>query len=85
MFGCSIDQTQVSQAIDRYSDVLTLKVEDMTCSQCAGTIKKAIVTRLPGTSVEADPVSNLVSVLGNADLSSIKALVGEAGYTPTAA
>ncbi|MBM6595365.1 heavy-metal-associated domain-containing protein [Microvirga sp. BT291] len=64
---------------------MTLRVEDMTCGHCAGTIKKAIETGLPGTSVEADPASKLVSVRGSADLTSIKALVTEAGYTPTLA
>ncbi|WP_343038374.1 heavy-metal-associated domain-containing protein [Microvirga arsenatis] len=69
----------------RHPDALTLRVEDMTCGHCAGTIKKAIETGLPGTSVEADPASKLVSVRGSTDLTSIKALVSEAGYTPTAA
>ena len=64
---------------------LSLRVEDMTCGHCAGTIRKAIETGLPGTSVEADPASKLVSVRGSSDLTLIKALVTEAGYTPTAA
>ncbi|ANY83229.1 hypothetical protein BB934_29325 (plasmid) [Microvirga ossetica] len=68
--------------MDRPPDVLSLKVEDMTCGHCAGTIRKAIETGLPGTSVEADPASKLVSVLGSTDLVSIKAIVAEAGYTP---
>jgi len=49
------------------------------------TIKKAIETVLPATSVEADLASKLVSVRGSTDLTSIKALVSEAGYAPTAA
>jgi copper chaperone len=73
MCGCSTHQTQETQ------------VEDMTCGHCAGTIKKAIETGLPGTQVDADPASKLVSVRGSTDLSSIKALVTEAGYTPTVA
>jgi copper chaperone len=55
----------------------------MTCGHCASTIKKAIEAGLPGTRVEADPASKLVSVLGTTDLASIKTLVAEAGYTPT--
>ncbi|WP_099513514.1 heavy-metal-associated domain-containing protein [Microvirga ossetica] len=82
MCGCSTHQTEASQAVDRPPDVLSLKVEDMTCGHCAGTIRKAIETGLPGTSVEADPASKLVSVLGSTDLVSIKAIVAEAGYTP---
>lgn len=85
MCGCSTPQTQTTQAVERDPNALTLRVEDMTCGHCAGTIKKAIETGLPGTSVEADPASKLVSVRGSTDLSSIEALVSEAGYTPTAA
>ena len=84
MCGCSTHQTQASQTVERYPDALTLRVEDMTRGHCAGTIKKAIETGLPGTSVEADPATKLVSVRGSTDLTSIKALVSEAGYTPTA-
>ena len=76
---------QASQTVERYPDALTLRVEDMTCGHCASTIKKAIETGLPGTSVEADPASKLVSVQGSTNLTSIKALVTDAGYTPTAA
>jgi copper chaperone len=57
----------------------------MTCGHCASAIKKALEIGLPGTSVEADPASKLVSVRGSTDLNSIKALVTEAGYTPTVA
>jgi copper chaperone len=85
MCGCSTHQTQLTQVAERDPAALTLRVEDMTCGHCAGTIKEAIETGLPGTSVEADPASKLVSVHGSADLTSIKALVTEAGYTPTAA
>ncbi len=85
MCGCSTHQTQTDQTVTRHPDALTLRVEDMTCGHCAGTIKKAIETGLPGTSVEADPASKLVSIRGSTDLSSIKALVTEAGYTPSVA
>jgi copper chaperone len=85
MCGCSTHQIQASQAVERDPAALTLRIEDMTCGHCAGTIKKAIETGLPGTTVEADPASKLVSVRGSTDLSSIKALVTEAGYTPTTA
>ena len=85
MCGCSTHQSQANQAVERHPDALTLRVEDMTCGHCAGTIKKAIEIGLPGTNVEADPASKLVSVRGSTDLTSIKALVTEAGYTPTVA
>ncbi len=85
MCGCSTHQTQATQAIARDQSALTLRVEDMTCGHCAGAIKNAIETGLPGTSVEADPASKLVSVRGSTELISIKAVVTQAGYTPTAA
>lgn len=85
MCGCSTQPSQPSQTVERPPGALTLRVEDMTCGHCAGTIKKAIETGLPGTSVEADPASKLVSVRGSTDLRSIKSLVTEAGYTPTTA
>jgi copper chaperone len=85
MCGCSTHQTDANQTVDRDPAALTLRVEDMTCGHCAGTIKKAIETGVPGTSVEADPTSRLVSVRGSTDLTAIKALVTEAGYTPTVA
>jgi copper chaperone len=85
MCGCSTHQNQSTQAVGRDPSAFTLRVEDMTCGHCAGTIKKTIETGLPGTSVDADPASKLVSVRGSTAWSSIKALVTEAGYTPTAA
>ena len=75
MCGCSTHQPQANQAAERYPDALTLRVEDMTCGHCAGTIKKAIETGLPGTSVEADPASKLVSVRGSTDLVSFPVTV----------
>jgi copper chaperone len=62
---------------------LAFTVEDMTCGHCAGTIKSAIETALPGTSVEADPASKLVSVKGANDYSAIKSIIAKAGYTPS--
>jgi len=85
MCGCSTQQTQSPQAVDGDPAALTLRIEDMTCGHCAGSIKKAIETGLPGTSVEADPASKLVTVRGSTDPTLVKALVTEAGYTPTAA
>jgi len=54
----------------------------MTCGHCAGTIIKAIEIGLPGTRVQADPASKLVSVLGTSDRAAIAAIVTAAGYTP---
>jgi copper chaperone len=83
--GCSTHQTHETELEERNPSVLTLRVEDMTCGHCAGAIRKTIETGLPGTNVEADPASKLVSVRGSTDLSAIEALVTKAGYTPTTA
>lgn len=64
---------------------LSFKVEDMSCGHCAGTIKQAIETALPGTTVDADSVSKLVSVSGSHDYAAIKSIVSDAGYTAGAA
>ncbi|WP_227385654.1 heavy-metal-associated domain-containing protein [Microvirga rosea] len=85
MCGCSPHQSQATPLVEHQADTLTLRVEDMTCHHCAGAIKKAIETGLPGTSVAADPISKLVAIRGSTDLRSIKALVTEAGYTPVTA
>jgi copper chaperone len=88
MCGCSTHQTgttQATQDFERDPTALTLRVEDMTCGHCASTIKKAVEIGLPGTSVEADPVSKLVSIRGSTDVNSVEALVIEAGYTPALA
>lgn len=64
---------------------LEFRVDDMACGHCAGTIKKAIETALPGATVDADPASKLVNVTGFGDYAAIKAIVTGAGYTPGAA
>ncbi|MFC4172429.1 heavy-metal-associated domain-containing protein [Microvirga sp. GCM10011540] len=64
--------------------IVTVRVEDMTCGHCAGTITKAIESSLQGAQVQADPATKLVSVRG-ADLATVKDLVAAAGYTPSEA
>ena len=86
MCGCSTHQTSsAGQTALPKAGNLTLRVEDMTCGHCAGTIKKAVESSLPGTQVDADPASKLVSICGTADLVAVKAIVAEAGYTPSEA
>lgn len=85
MCGCATHSSQANQAAERDPKALTLRVEDMTCGHCAGTIKKAVEAALPGTEVQADPASKLVSICGTADLAAVKAIVADAGYTPFAA
>jgi copper chaperone len=79
---CSSHQHQDTQSSQSHEPgALAFRVEDMTCGHCAGTIKKAIETSLPGTEVNADPASKLVSVKGAADFARLQAIVAEAGYT----
>ncbi len=86
MCGCSTHQSGTAGETATPKDgSLTLGVEDMTCGHCAGTIKKAVESGLPGTQVDADPASKLVSIRGTADLAAVKAIVAEAGYTPSEA
>ncbi len=80
---CSSHQHHENEASHHAQDpaAVTLRVEDMTCGHCAGTIKKAIETSIPGTQVSADPSSKLVSVSGGADFARLREIVAEAGYT----
>lgn len=86
MCGCSTHRSEeAGQAATPDVGALTLRVEDMTCGHCAGTIKKAIESTLPGTQVDPDPGTKLVSIRGTADRSAVKAIVMAAGYTPSEA
>lgn len=85
MCGCqshSEKTTPRSQTQTQGAGTLSFRVEDMTCGHCAGTITKAIEIGLPGTRVQADPASKLVSVQGTSDRAAIAAIVAAAGYTP---
>lgn len=64
---------------------IRLKVDDMTCSHCAGTVTKAVEGAIPGAKVSADPVNRLVTVTGADDRSKVEAAIAAAGYTPQAA
>lgn len=85
MCGCSAHQSQPVQITERDPAALALRVEDMACGHCAGTITKAVEAGLPGARVEADPASKLVLVRGTSDLAAVRSLISEAGYTPSAA
>ncbi|KFC75703.1 Heavy metal transport/detoxification protein [Bosea sp. LC85] len=83
MCGCqSHSEKTTPQAEPQGAGTLSFRVEDMTCGHCAGTITKAIEASLPGTRVQADPASKLVSVQGSSDRAAIAAIVTAAGYTP---
>ncbi|KPH78368.1 MULTISPECIES: heavy-metal-associated domain-containing protein [Bosea] len=86
MCSCQQHSNSTSETVATPSaSGLNFRVDDMTCGHCAGTIKKAIETTLPGTTVDADPASKLVNVTGFGDYAAIKAIVTDAGYTPSAA
>lgn len=63
---------------------VSVHVGDMTCGHCAGTIKDAIESTIPGAKVSANPESRLVSVQG-ADFTKVCEIISLAGYTPEAA
>lgn len=82
MSSCHPHSTSTAETAVPSSDALSFQVEDMTCGHCAGTVKSAIETKLPGTSVTADPGSKQVSVRGSSDFAAIQSAVIAAGYTP---
>lgn len=63
---------------------VSVRVDDMTCGHCAGTIKDAIESTIPGAKVSANPESRLVSVQG-ADFAKVCEIISLAGYTPQTA
>lgn len=55
-------------------------VNDMTCSHCVGTVRKALETALPGAEISVDLASHKVSFTG--DRAKGEEAIKEAGYTP---
>lgn len=84
MCSCQQSASAASAAAPSPDQAISFQVEDMSCAHCAGTIKQAIESQLPGTAVAADPTSKLVSVRGSTDFAAIRAAVAAAGYTPGA-
>jgi copper chaperone len=81
MCSCQQQSNAATNATSAPEGAISLRVEDMTCGHCAGTIKKVIEDKLPGTAATADPASKRVSVVGAADSAAIKSIIAEAGYT----
>lgn len=83
---CSSHQHHDTQAPATAADpaAFTFRVDDMTCGHCAGTIKKAIESSIPGAEVSADPGSKLVAIKGSCDFDQLREIVAAAGYTATA-
>lgn len=83
MCSCQQHADPVTETTAPAGNAVTFQVDDMTCGHCAGRIKGTIETRVPGTTVTADPDSKRVSVLGSSDHAAIRAAVTAAGYTPS--
>jgi copper chaperone len=62
------------------SEKTTLRVNDMTCAHCVGTVRKALEEALPGEEITVDLGTHQVSFGG--DRAKGEAAIREAGYTP---
>ena len=80
MCTCSSRQAEPHRANQGHADALVLRVDDMNCGHCASTISKAIEAAIPGSSVDADPASKIVSVRGADDPARVRAIISGAGY-----
>lgn len=84
MCSCAQHSNQAETSAVRSENELAFRVDDMACGHCAGSIKQAIENALPGTKVNADPDSKLVTVRGGGDYPTIRSIVSGIGYTPSA-
>ena len=64
------------------SDKTILTVNDMTCSHCVGTVRKALEDALPGAEISVNLDAHRVEFTG--DRARGEAAIREAGYTPEA-
>lgn len=62
------------------ADTTIFTVNDMTCSHCVGTVRKALEDALPGAEISVDLATHKVSFTG--DRTKGKEAIKEAGYTP---
>lgn len=61
-------------------DKTIFTVNDMTCSHCVGTVRKALEEALPGAEISVDLGTHKVSFTG--DRARGEDAIREAGYTP---
>lgn len=59
-----------------------LRVDDMTCGHCAGTITKALKAEDPYAKIEISLADHLVKVDSAMAAEEISACIAAAGYTP---
>ncbi|MET0436268.1 MAG: heavy metal-associated domain-containing protein [Devosia sp.] len=64
------------------ADTTIFTVNDMTCSHCVGTVRKALEEALPGAEISVDLATHKVSFTG--DRAKGEEAIKEAGYTPEA-
>ena len=62
------------------SDMNEFAVNDMTCSHCVGTVRKALEEVLPGAEILVDLATHKVSFSGDRAVG--EEAIREAGYTP---
>ena len=62
------------------ADTTIFTVNDMTCSHCVGTVRKALEEALPGAEISVDLATHKVSFTG--DRAKGEEAIKEAGYTP---
>lgn len=62
------------------ADTTIFTVNDMTCSHCVGTVRKALEDALPGAEISVDLATHKVSFTG--DRTKGEEAIKEAGYTP---
>jgi copper chaperone len=65
--------------------MLNLKVPDMMCGRCAGTVEKAVKSVDLDASVAVDLASKIVTVKTSAGLADVSAAIDRAGYANEAA
>lgn len=62
--------------------MITLRISDMTCGRCAGTIARAVAGVDKGARVEVDIPRKLVDIRSIAPEGELMEAIHEAGYTP---
>jgi copper chaperone len=86
MCGCSPHALEKAERpVVSEAHGFALRVEDMTCGNCAATIRKAVEAALPGTQVNPDPATKLAAVRDTTDCAVARAAIAAAGYTPSEA
>ena len=77
---CGEHQHHATDASETAVSGARFKVAEMTCDHCAGTIRKAFATTMPGTQISIDLASREVTVAGDAAAAAETLRV--AGYEP---